>query len=197
MEVLTAEGTAGAAPKRVLVLLYDTFAEFEVAVLLTALRGTPHEVVTVGPGGRPVRSTGLLTVVPDLAVEQVDAAAVDALVIPGGDAAQVMDLPCVRDLVREVDAREGLLAAICGGPAVLGAAGALDGRCFTAALGPEDAAWPGVASLPGRRAELLVTDGHVLTATGSSYVAFAEAVLGWLDDGSVADLSFFREPSLA
>lgn len=193
MEVLPVD----AAPQRVLVLLYDSFAEFEVAVLMTALRGTPHRVATASPGGAPVTSTGRLTVVPDLALEDVLADEVDALVVPGGDASAVMDLPALQDLVRELDARRRLLAAICGGPAVLGAAGVLDDRAFTAALGPDDAAWPGIDGLGGRRQELLVVDDHVVTATGSNYVAFAEAVLAHLAGGSPADLTFFREPSLA
>jgi 4-methyl-5(b-hydroxyethyl)-thiazole monophosphate biosynthesis len=185
------------APARVLVLLYDSFAEFEVAVLMTALRGTPHRLVTASPAGAPVTSTGRLTVVPDLALEDVSPDEVDALVVPGGDASVVMGLPVLQDLVRELDGRRALLAAICGGPAVLGAAGALDGRAFTAALGPEDGAWPGVEGLAGRRQELLVVDEHVVTATGSNYVAFAEAVLTHLAGGSPTDLTFFREPSLA
>jgi 4-methyl-5(b-hydroxyethyl)-thiazole monophosphate biosynthesis len=193
MGVVPEEGV----PRRVLVLLYDSFAEFELAVLLTALRGTPHRVVTASPSGAPVTSTGRLTVVPDVALADVDPNEVDALVVPGGDASVVMGLPAVQHLVRVLDARGALLAAICGGPAVLGAAGVLDDRRFTAALGPGDAAWPGVEGLAGRRQELLVADGHVVTATGSNYVAFAEAVLTHLAGGSPIDLTFFREPSLA
>lgn len=184
--------------KNVLVLVYDSFAEFEVSVLLTALAGGPHRVTTCAPGPAPVASTGGLRVVADAVVADLDPTAYDALVVPGGEASGLLGNPDLQGLVAELDRRNRLLAAICGGPAVLGDAGALDGRTFTAALGPQDPAWPGVAGRGRQVAELLVTDGHVVTATGSSYLAFAEEVLRCLDGRSEAEpLTYFREPSLA
>lgn len=183
--------------RKVLVLVYDTFAEFEIAILLTALRGTEHVVRTVGLDASPVTSTGLLRVVPDLSLADVDPEEYDALVVPGGDASQAMGDERLRALVASLDRRGALLAAICGGPAVLGDAGALDGRRYTAALGPADAAYAGIEGRGVRLPELVVTDGHVVTATGSSYLAFAEEVLRQLDGRATAEpLTFFREPSL-
>ncbi|MGH3334061.1 MAG: hypothetical protein ACRDPJ_22430 [Nocardioidaceae bacterium] len=98
-----------------LLLIYDTFAEFEESVLLTALSGTSHTVTTFS--SHSARRT-----------------------------------------------RRG----------------------------------PGVADRGTRLAEMVVVDGNLVTATGSSYLAFAEEVLRLLDDGpDVAPLTFFREPSLA
>jgi 4-methyl-5(b-hydroxyethyl)-thiazole monophosphate biosynthesis len=190
--------SAPLTPRRVLVLVYETLAEFEIAVLLTALRGTPHTVTTVGLTGEPVTTTGGLRVLPDLAVAAVDPEAYDALVVPGGNAQRAMGDAGLLRLVRALDARGALLAAICGGPAVLGDAGVLAGRRFTASLGPEDAAWPGVDGRGTMLPERVVTDGHVLTSTGSSYLDFAEQVLRHLDGADEApDLGYFREPSLA
>lgn len=189
--------SAPVAPRQVLVLVYDSFAEFEVSVLLTVLSGGPHRVTTCALGPDPVTSTGGLRVLPDAVVDDLDPTAYDALVVPGGEASGLLGSAPLRRLVQALDRRGGLLAAICGGPAVLGDAGVLDGRSFTAALGPEDPAWPGVAGRGRMIPELLVTDGHVVTATGSSYLAFAEEVLRCLDGRSEAEpLTFFREPSL-
>ncbi|MGH3330415.1 MAG: DJ-1/PfpI family protein [Nocardioidaceae bacterium] len=185
-------------PKRALLLIYDTFAEFEVSVLLTALSGTSHTVTTCSLTGDPVTSTGGLRVVPDVVVSEVDADDYDALIVPGGEASRLLGQASLQRLVGGLHQRGRLIAAICGGPAVLGDAGVLDGRSFTAALGPQDPAWPGVADRGTRLAEMVVVDGNLVTATGSSYLAFAEEVLRLLDDRpDVAPLTFFREPSLA
>ncbi|MGN6610286.1 MAG: DJ-1/PfpI family protein [Angustibacter sp.] len=184
--------------KSVYLLVYDTFAEFEVAVLLTALRGTGHTLTTMGVGRAPVTSTGSLRVVPDVSVDEVDPRDVDALVVPGGDAEHAMGNEHLRSLVQSLDARGALLAAICGGPAVLGDAGVLDHRRYTAALEPSEAAYAGVHGRGDRRPELLVTDGHVVTAVGSAYLAFAEEVLRHLLGAEAPEsLTYFREPSLA
>lgn len=182
----------------VYLLVYDTFAEFEVAVLLTALRGTGHTVTTLGLTDAPVTTTGLLRVLPDVALDAVDPDVVDALVIPGGDAAHALGYERLRALVRTLDARGALLAAICGGPAVLGDAGVLDDRRYTAALEPDDRAYPAIRDRGHREPKPLVTDGHVVTAVGSAYLSFAEEVLRHLDGAPEVDpLTYFREPSLA
>jgi 4-methyl-5(b-hydroxyethyl)-thiazole monophosphate biosynthesis len=189
---------AARAAQHVHLLVYETFAEFEVAVLVTALRGTPHRLTTVGLGTAPVATTGGLRVLPDVAVDDLDPAQVDALVVPGGDASHALGHSALRALVRDLDRRGQLLAAICGGPAVLGDAGVLSDRRYTAALGPEDAAYGGVQGIGTREDELLVTDGHIVTAVGSAYLLFAEEVLRHLDGApAVQPLTFFREPSLA
>ena len=190
--------TATPPSRSVHLLVYETLAEFEIAVLVTALRGTSHTLTTVGLTRDPVTTTGLLRIVPDVAIDEVDPDAVDALVVPGGDATHALGHHAVRALVRNLDARGALLAAICGGPAVLGDAGVLDRRRYTAALEPTDAAYTGIDGRGLRVPELVVTDGHVVTAVGSAYLAFAEEVLRHLDGAAVAEpLTFFREPTLA
>ena len=185
-------------PKSVYLLVHETLAEFEVAVLLTALRGTDHVLTTVGLTAEPVTTTGLLRVVPDVTVGAVDASDVDALVVPGGDASHALGEPNLRALIRHLDARDAPLAAICGGPAVLGDAGVLEGRRFTAALEPTDAAYAGIHGRGHRVAQPLVTDRNLVTAVGSAYLAFAEEVLRVLDDRpAVEPLTYFRKPSLA
>lgn len=183
--------------QRVLLLVFDTFAEFEVSILVTALRGTAHSVTTVGVDRSPVTTTGRLTVLPDRAVPEVDPADFDALVVPGGDTSVVLGHEPLRRLVRHFADTGKLIAAICGGPAVLGDAGVLDDRRFTASLTPTDRAWCGVEGRGSMVPELVVVDDPLVTATGSSYLAFAEEVLRRLEGATAPDLAYFRVPSLA
>ncbi|MFE9688982.1 DJ-1/PfpI family protein [Micromonospora sp. NPDC005806] len=81
------------------------------------------------------------------------------------------------DLIGTMRARNSLLAAICGGPALLGAAGVLDDVRCTASLTPEDDAYAGIAGRGTHLAQPLVVDRDIITATGSNYLGFAEEVL--------------------
>lgn len=193
---MTTSAATPAPAKRVLLLIYDSFAEFEVAVLLTALSGTPHALTTCALSAGPVTSTGGLQVLPDITVADVDPDDFDALVVPGGEASGILGHAELRRIVTALDARGNLLAAICGGPALLGDAGVLDTRSYTAALTPQDPAWRGIDGRGVLVERPVVTDGHVVTAIGSHYIAFAEEVLRRLDERpSLERLTYFREPS--
>ena len=80
---------------------------------------------------------------------------------------------------------------------MLGDAGVLDGRRFTAALEPSDAAFAGIQGRGIREPALVTTDRHVATAVGSAYLSLAEEVLRRLDEAAAVEpLTFFLEPSL-
>ncbi|MFE9694934.1 DJ-1/PfpI family protein [Micromonospora sp. NPDC005806] len=183
--------------KKIIMFVYDSFAEFEIAVLLTALRATPHTLTTVSVSPDPVTTTGGLRVVADRTVADVDPAEVDAMVIPGGDPAPLLGDAGLAELIRAVHRRGSLLAAICGGPALLGSAGVLDDARWTASLTREDAAHVGVAGRGTQVAQPLVVDRNLVTASGSNYLGFAEEVLRHLDGVDTASpLTYFREVSL-
>ncbi|WP_165439848.1 DJ-1/PfpI family protein [Micromonospora kangleipakensis] len=178
--------------------VYNDFAEFEVAILVTAMRATKHSLTTVGPTRATVTSIGRLSVQPDAGLADIDAADYDALIIPGGVPTPLLENPLLADLIRTMGARDSLLAAICGGPALLGAAGALDGVRYTASLGPDDDAYAGIVGRGTQLAQPLVVDGNIITATGSNYLGFAEEVLRHLDGAStITPLTYFREVTLA
>lgn len=184
-------------PKRILLLAYDGFAEFEITILLTALRGAGHQLTTADPTADPVRTAGRLIVLPDTAIGDVNPYEYDALIIPGGESSPFLHHPGIATVVQNLHRRGKLVAAICGGPALLAAAGVLDNARYTASLTAADAAFPAVAGRGTRLGELLVTDGNLVTATGSNYVAFAEEVLRHLDGrDQVTELAYFRRPSL-
>ncbi|WP_412541303.1 DJ-1/PfpI family protein [Longispora sp. K20-0274] len=183
--------------KKILLFVYDSFAEFEIAVLVTALAGTGHTLTTVGPTARPVTSTGRLTIQPDEAVTAITADAYDALILPGGEPASLFEYPELTRLIQAMHAQGKLLAAICAGPALLANAGVLDDARYTVSLTPDEAAHAAIVGRGTRLAETLVTDANIVTATGSSYLAFAEEILRHLaEEPEVTPLTYFRQPSL-
>jgi protein deglycase len=159
---------------KVLFLVYPTFAEFEIAMAAIMVART-HQVVTVGVDHTPVTGGGGLQCLPHVAASEVNPAEYAGIVIPGGSQFDTIcrSEPLV-DLVQRLDRLGRPLAAICGGPALLGRAGVLAGRQYTASLTPAERAQLGMPE-DGFTGENLMQDGNILTATGESYVAFASA----------------------
>lgn len=167
--------------KNILMLVGDYVEDYEVMVPFQALRMVGHTVHAVCPGkksGEQVR-----TAIHDFEEDQtysekrghnftvnadfdaVNAEEYDALVIPGGRAPEYLRLnPAVIALVRHFDEREKPIAAICHGPQVLAAAGALEGRVCSSypACAPEVRAGGGTwAEVPLDKAYV---DSHLVTA---------------------------------
>lgn len=122
----------------VLVPLYDGVQSLDVsgpvevlAGAATGLVGRPgrYVVVTAAPGGRPVRTSSGLGLVPDVALD--DAPRADTVLVPGGPGTR--DARSA-DVVAWLAARRGRAArtvSVCSGAFLLAAAGYLDGRRAT------------------------------------------------------------------
>jgi 4-methyl-5(b-hydroxyethyl)-thiazole monophosphate biosynthesis len=156
---------------RLLLLIYPTFSEFEVTVATTIL-AKAYEIVTIGLDRSPVSGEGGLTCLPHVAVPEVNPADYAGMIIPGApELRPVVESEPLLQLIRAFDAAAKPLAAICGGPAVLGKAGALTGRRYTASLLPAQRKFLGMPE-EGFTGEDLVQEDHVLTAIGQAYVEF-------------------------
>lgn len=167
--------------KKVLMLVGDYVEDYEAMVPFQALQLAGHVVHAVCPGkraGDTVRTAvhdfdGAQTysekpghnfaVTADF--ESVDAAAYDALVVPGGRSPEYLRLnPRVLEVVRHFFDTNKPVAAICHGPQLLAAAGVLKGRKCNAypAVGPD------VTQCGGTFVELpmdgATTDGNLVTA---------------------------------
>jgi protease I len=144
------------AVRKILMLVGDFVEDYEAMVPFQMLLMVGHEVVSVCPGkkaGETVR-----TAVHDFEGDQtysekpghnfavtgdfddIDASNFDALVIPGGRAPEYLRLnDRVLDIVRQFDAANKPIAAICHGAQILAAADILEGKQCTAypAVRPE------------------------------------------------------------
>lgn len=123
--------------KTVAVLVENLYQDLEVWYPLLRLREAGAEVITLGKeAGKTYTSKVGYPVVADRVFSSVSAAQLDAVVIPGGYAPDLLRrYPEVLKLVREMDAAGKVVAAICHAGWVLCSAGILKGRratCFFA-----------------------------------------------------------------
>ena len=78
----------------ILTILTEGFADWETA-LLNAVAHSFYKVETkyATPGGKPVTSSGNMTVTPELALEAIDVADYDAIIVCGGTIWQSPEAP--------------------------------------------------------------------------------------------------------
>jgi protein deglycase len=187
--------------KQALLLTYDTFADFEVMILLTCIDSTYQiNSFTVENEIRPIQSCAGFQVIPHLTIDQVNPDDFDVLIIPGGNPAPLLDNSDLKKIVQHFYRDKKQIAAICGGPAVLGAAGILEEVKYTASLETDDPLYSHVLVPRNQVKEHLVIDKNVITSTGSNYLDFAEAVLrimGVFTDDLKDPLAYFRVPSMS
>jgi protease I len=137
---------------KILVLAGDFVEDYEIMVPFQALQMVGHKVDAVCPGKK--KGEQVRTAIHDFegdqtysekrghnftlnaAFDEVNPAAYDALVVPGGRAPEYLRLnPKVLELVRHFDKQGKPIAALCHGPQILAAAGVLKGRkvnCYPA-----------------------------------------------------------------
>ncbi|WP_249901922.1 DJ-1/PfpI family protein [Paenibacillus sp. PK3_47] len=147
------------------ILIYDGFVQFEV-VLAAYFMKTKSEVYTLGLEKRPFDSCEGFSTNPAKVIGELDTGAVDVLVIPGGDTAELARNEKLLELVRRLNAAGTTIAAICGGVEVLKAAGVLEGKRY--AGNPAEAVSAGTSVQDNA-----VVDGNILTALPNGYVDFA------------------------
>ena len=171
------------AAKRILMLVGDFVEDYEAMVPLQMLQMVGHQVDTVCPGKKPGETVA--TAIHDFEAEQTysekrghnfhitadfnstQAADYDALIIPGGRAPEYLRLnERVLELVREFDAAQKPIAAVCHGPQILTAAGILQGHTCSAypAVKPEIELNGGTFVPNNDTFSNAHTDGHLVTA---------------------------------
>lgn len=170
--------------RAIYVLIFDGFADWEPAYALAELRRWGKRIVrTVGFTGAPVVSMGGLRVVPDVELAAVRPEAVELLIVPGGDLWQTDRYPRaeIEALVAALLASETPIAAICAGTLVLARAHALDDRRHTSNLRKYLSAYAVEYSGGAQYVESpVVSDRHVITASGLAAVDFARAIFAEL-----------------
>ncbi len=118
---------------RIAVLAENQYQELELWYPVLRFREEGADVVIVGPRADTVYGSKLgYPVQPDVAADQVDAADFDVVIVPGGfSPEQIRRNTHMIDLVRKIDDRGGIVAAICHAGWVLASAGIARDRQLT------------------------------------------------------------------
>lgn len=167
--------------------VFDTLADWEPGFAVAGLnnpslqaRPGTFQVRTVGPSTEPVRTIGGLTIVPDLALDELDPSGSAMLILPGGELWDEGGNLEAAAKATEFLAAGVPVAAICGATAGLAAAGLLDTREHTSNA-------PEYLKATGYRGEALyrdrpaVMDGGVITASSMAPLEFAYEIFRTLE----------------
>jgi putative intracellular protease/amidase len=179
----------------VAILVFDGFADWEPAYVLTGLRRWGHlPVITYGYSKHVVTSMGGLHVLPDRSIAEIVASETRLLLLPGGDA-WLTKYPrrLVHPILQALVGAAVPVAGICAGTVALARAGLFTDRAHTSngasfllehASGYRD---PGLY-----RNVLAVRDRGVISASGLGAVEFAREVFAELGILSEADLQLYE-----
>jgi protease I len=180
--------TKPAAPTsrlRALVLTADKFEDTEVIVPYFRLLEEGARVDIAAPSRAWIGGEHHYALAPDLAIEAVDPDGYDLLIVPGGfpdgAPATVRDLPKARAIARTFLERDKPIAAICHGPWLLAASGAIRGRALTSFWHdgvPEDLRAAGAS---WRDAEVVVDRNLVTSRWPPDLPAFTRAMMATAD----------------
>lgn len=157
----------------VLVPLADGSEEMEAVIAIDVFRRVPWSVTSAGIRPGVVTASRRVRLVPDAVWAEIEPAAFDILVIPGGQAgAEALSRDeRVLEAVHLFMETGKWVAAVCAGPLVLQAAGVLTGRRATC--------HPAVTLTQTERQEdRVVVDGRLITSQGpGTSLEFALAIV--------------------
>jgi 4-methyl-5(b-hydroxyethyl)-thiazole monophosphate biosynthesis len=170
--------------KKVLVPLANGVEEMEAVISIDVLRRAGWQVTSAAVEEGVVEASRGVKLVADKNWADVDPAAFDIFLIPGGRGVKVLcDDARVLDAVRAFNAEGKTLAAVCAGPLVLQQAGILEGRKVTC--------HPSAAEhlqVTDRLDDTVVVDGNLITSQGpGTCFAFALALVRELENAETAD----------
>lgn len=182
--------------KAVYLLVVEGFADWEPAHAVAELRRHgQYRVESVGLTSAPVRSMGGITVLPSKTVAEVNPSDVAVFVLPGGDRWERAAVePELEELLRQLDASNVPIAAICGATVAIARIGLLRGRRHTSnGLDYLRSHVSGYSDADKYVNAPAVRDQKLITASGLGDVEFARELLEELNVLSAEDRSLWAQ----
>ena len=170
--------------KAVYLLVVEGFADWEPAHAVAELRRHGHyRVESVGLTSAAVRSMGGITVLPSKTVSEVDPSDVAVFILPGGDRWENAPVESeLERLLRQLDACNVPIAAICGATVAIARIGLLRGRRHTSnGLDYLRSHVSGYSDADKYVNAPAVRDRKLITASGLGDVEFARELLEELE----------------
>ncbi|MHB0879585.1 type 1 glutamine amidotransferase family protein [Paenibacillus sp. SEL1] len=166
--------------------VFDTMADWEIGYLTAELNSgryykkglVPSKIVTVGMEKTPVTTMGGLKILPDITLGECSIESTDILILPGGNTwTETIHQPILK--IAERCLEEGIwVAAICGATIELAQAGLLNSRWHTSNdLEYLKMICPTYTGEKYYKMESAVTDGKLITASGTAPLEFSVHVL--------------------
>ena len=176
--------------KTVYVYVMNAMADWEIGYCLAELnskrffkkKATEISVKTVSLSKKSVKSMGGLTIVPDLAVSDIQITKDNALILPGSDSWSEADNFQILQIAKQFLEAGGLVAAICGATVALANAGLLDNRKHTSnGAGFLNMFCPEYKGTDNYIDNPAVRDGNLITAAATGALEMAKLILEYLD----------------
>ena len=178
-------------PNRAIYLLVvEGFADWEPAHAVAELRRHGgYRVETVGLDRNPVISMGGLRVTPSRTIDELDINDVAAFILPGGDRWENMSMEAELELaLKQLDARNIPIAAICAATVAISRVGLLRGRRHTSnGLNYLQLHVPDYNEAQNYVAAPAVRDRGLITASGLGDIEFARELFEELNVLSAGD----------
>ena len=169
---------------KILCFISEDMADFEITLAFHKIKSIGNkEVLTIGYDENAITSESGIMYKPHINIKQsLELSDVEGLIIPGGPIKpQKSELT---ELIKDLDGKGKLLAAICNGPQYLGRAGILKAHKFTTSSSKEaihrldvEDPFPWENYVDKR----VVRDSNIITAKGRAFVDFAFEIFDYLD----------------
>jgi len=169
---------------KVAVMLAEGFEEGEALTIVDILRRANIECHTVSTAGEKVSGCHDIVVKADSIISD-DVKEYDMVVLPGGlpGATNLRDDDRVIKLLKEMNQAGKFVCAMCAAPIVLGKAGVLEGKNFTAYVGYDEK----IETTGSFKEDSVVVDGNLVTSRGpATAYAFAYKLVDVLGGDSLA-----------
>ena len=141
--------------------LAEGFEDIEAFSVVDILRRADISIDTVGVPGTVITSSSNVRVMVDRKIAEIRAEDYDGVVLPGGGKAVdvLYRTNSLNDIIKKLDDKGKLIAAICAAPSILAKIGILEDRKATIYPGME-------RELPRPRDDRVIVDKNIVTSQG-------------------------------
>ena len=146
---------------RLFIPVAEGFEDIEVFSVIDVMRRAGIPIDTVGVSGSVVTSCSGVRVMVDRKMMEIKAEDYDGVIIPGGSKAVdiLKRTNSLLEIIKKLDNKQKLVAAICAAPTILAKLGILEERKATV--------YPGLErELPKPRDDKVIVDKNIITSQG-------------------------------